>query len=177
MVMKGIIFLDVLNFFCKAVLRIENFISVKVSSATSVVGKKRPTQDVSQVHGGLNRLELSGAYAGASLALGAKRFVIRFHSYLSPIRVGTSPVHKRQQGVLSRSARSKFRRPLARGLHTQWGGCLVTAPSPSSDASHCRVTPFVESKYLRTGALVTSCFTVRLRCHEGCSRTILRQEV
>ena len=33
MVTKGIIFLDVLGLFCKAVLRIENFISVKISSA------------------------------------------------------------------------------------------------------------------------------------------------
>ena len=37
--------------------------------------------------------------------------------------------------------------------------CSRTAPSPLSDVSHCRVTPFVVSKYLRTGALVTSCFT------------------
>ena len=33
MVTKGIIFLDVLGLFCKAVLRIENFISVRISSA------------------------------------------------------------------------------------------------------------------------------------------------
>ena len=32
MVTKGIIFLDVLGLFCKAVLRIENFISVRISS-------------------------------------------------------------------------------------------------------------------------------------------------
>ena len=32
-VTKAIIFLDVLGLFCKAVLRIENFISVKISSA------------------------------------------------------------------------------------------------------------------------------------------------
>ena len=32
-VTKGIIFLDVLGLFCKAVLHIENFISVKISSA------------------------------------------------------------------------------------------------------------------------------------------------
>jgi len=31
-VMKGIIFLDVLGLLCKAVLRIENLISVKISS-------------------------------------------------------------------------------------------------------------------------------------------------
>ena len=30
---KGIIFMDALGFFCKAVLRIENFISVKIPSA------------------------------------------------------------------------------------------------------------------------------------------------
>ena len=33
MVTKGIIFLDVLGLFCKAVLHIENFISVRISSA------------------------------------------------------------------------------------------------------------------------------------------------
>ena len=33
MVTKGIIFLDVLGLFCKAVLRIDTFISVKISSA------------------------------------------------------------------------------------------------------------------------------------------------
>ena len=32
-VTKGMIFLDVLGLFCKAVLRIENFISVRISSA------------------------------------------------------------------------------------------------------------------------------------------------
>ena len=33
MVTKGIIFLDALGLFCKAILRIENFISVKISLA------------------------------------------------------------------------------------------------------------------------------------------------
>ena len=33
MLTKGIIFLDVLGLFCKAVLRIKNFISVRISSA------------------------------------------------------------------------------------------------------------------------------------------------
>ena len=33
MVTKGIFFLDILGSFCKAVLHVENFISLKVSSA------------------------------------------------------------------------------------------------------------------------------------------------
>ena len=33
MVTKGILFLDILGSFCKAVLRVENFISLKISSA------------------------------------------------------------------------------------------------------------------------------------------------
>ena len=39
-VTKGIIFLDVLGLLCKAVLRIENFISVRISSA-KLLGKPR----------------------------------------------------------------------------------------------------------------------------------------
>ena len=37
MVTKGVIFMDILGLFCKAVLRIENFISVKISS-TKLLG-------------------------------------------------------------------------------------------------------------------------------------------
>ena len=37
MVTKGIIFSDILGLFCKALLRIENFISVKISSAKLLV--------------------------------------------------------------------------------------------------------------------------------------------
>ena len=40
MVTKGIIFLDVLGLFCKAVLRIENLISVRISSA-KLLGQPR----------------------------------------------------------------------------------------------------------------------------------------
>ena len=46
MVMKGIIFLDVLNFFYKSVQHIENFLSVK-NLLKSVQGAK--TQNVGQI--------------------------------------------------------------------------------------------------------------------------------
>ena len=41
MVTKGIIFLDALDLLCKAVLRIENFISVRISSAKLFRSKSR----------------------------------------------------------------------------------------------------------------------------------------
>ena len=42
---------------------------------------------------------------------------------------------------------------------TGWPSCMITAPRPDSEASHCNVTSLVLSKYLRTGSFVIGCFT------------------
>ena len=133
-------------------------------------------QGVSQVHGGslsiakVDRVGLnSQEHALDPLAPGG---VVSWRSLLmvcDPIprlvvsntyRCGTSPVHERLQGDLSRSAYSEFlvRQRMA-WIRNGWPSCSRTALSPLSEVSHCRVEHFVEPKYLRTGALVTSCFT------------------
>ena len=40
-----------------------------------------------------------------------------------------------------------------------WPSCMIVAPRPDSEASHCKVTSLLSSKYLRTGSLVINCFT------------------
>ena len=51
----------------------------------------------------------------------------------------------------------------------------MTAPSRDYDASHCRVTSLLGSKYFHTGSLVINCFTcfhdfscVSFQCHCTC---------
>ena len=59
---------------------------------------------------------------------------------------------------------------------TGWPSCNTTAPSPDSDASHCRVTSLLGSKYFNTGSLVINCFPcfhdfsyVSLQCQCHCT--------